>query len=87
MDNFKSGDFVGVDVGGKARCPILKVKQTWQDRFTLLWPEGIETIEQAYDGTWIDIKKDELSLLPPRGYSCGCYRCRSPLFALALSSI
>ena len=92
-DEFKVGDYVGYACltlsEGTYRCPVLRVhKVLGRDRFTMLWPNGLETRvidgRSTYnsDSNWVKVTGRSLTDLGNR--KCSCFACSGGLISLAL---
>ncbi len=78
----KHGDYVGVTENGKIGCPILQVATVTESGFTLALQTGETRLYLYNEGIWGKVSGNELE----ESMDCGCCRCNTPLFELALSA-
>ncbi len=86
----KVGDFVGsLYLESKLiHCPILKVAEIRGNDFSLVWADSTKTdfVKESGYGyrRWVVVSDGNYKFSPPSTNDCDCYRCCSPLVALAL---
>ena len=80
----KPGDYVGfVESDGKIGCPIERVASVSEHGITLsIGNMGATRPYSFSEGIWGKVQGAVLS----EAMDCGCHRCITPLFELALSS-